>query len=74
MSKEYLSKAFKAEVGKGFQEYLTGLRMEKAKELILNYRVPIKDVGEMVGYMDQSHFYKTFKKYFGMTPGEMKPV
>ncbi len=74
VSKEYQSKAFKAEVGKGFQEYLTGLRMEKAKELILNYRVPIKDVGEMVGYMDQSHFYKTFKKYFGMTPGEMKPV
>lgn len=74
VSKEYLSKAFKAETGKGFQEYLTGLRMEKAKELILNYKVPIKDAGEMVGYVDQSHFYKTFKKYFGMTPGEMKPV
>ncbi len=74
VSKEYLSKAFKAEIGKGFQEYLTGLRMEKAKDLIMNYKVPIKDVGEMVGYVDQSHFYKTFKKYFGMTPGEMKPV
>lgn len=74
VSKEYLSKIFKAEIGKGFQEYLTGLRMEKAKELILDYKVPIKEVGEMVGYVDQSHFYKTFKKYFEMTPGEMKPV
>lgn len=74
VSKEYLSKLFKAETGKGFLEYLTGLRMEKAKELILDYKVPIKEVGEMVGYVDQPHFYKTFKKYFGMTPGEMKPV
>lgn len=74
VSKEYLSKTFKAETGKGFLEYLTGLRMERAKELIMDYKVPIKEVGEMVGYVDQSHFYKTFKKYFGMTPGEMKPV
>lgn len=74
VSREYLSKAFKAAVGKGFSEYLTGLKMEKAKELILEYRVPIKEAGEMVGYLDQAHFYKTFKKYFGMTPGEMKPV
>lgn len=74
VSKEYLSKAFKSAVGKGFSEYLTGLKMEKAKELIMEYEVPIREVGEMVGYLDQAHFYKTFKKYFGMTPGEMKPV
>lgn len=74
VSKEYLSKAFKSAVGKGFSEYLTGLKMEKAKELILEYRVPIREAAEMVGYLDQAHFYKTFKKYFGITPGEMKPV
>lgn len=74
VSKEYLSKAFKVAVGKGFSEYLTALKMEKAKDLILEYRVPIREAGEMVGYLDQAHFYKTFKKYFGMTPGEMKPV
>ena len=74
VSKEYLSKAFKSTVGKGFSEYLTGLRMEKARELISDYKVPIKEAGEMVGYVDQAHFYKTFKKYFGMTPGEMKLV
>lgn len=74
VSKEYLSKAFKASEGKGFSEYLTALRMEKARELLLDYRVPIKEVGEQVGYMDQAHFYRTFKKYFGKTPGEMRPV
>jgi two-component system response regulator YesN len=72
VSKEYLSKAFKAETGKGFLEYLTALRMERAKELILDYKVPLKEVGELVGYMDQAHFYKTFKKYYGRTPGEIR--
>lgn len=72
VSKEYLSKAFKTATGKGFTEYLTELRMERAKELILDYKVPLKEVGEMVGYLDQAHFYKTFKRYFGMTPGEIR--
>jgi two-component system response regulator YesN len=72
VSKEYLSKAFKAAVGQGFTEYITALRMERAKELILDYKIPLKDVGEMVGYIDQAHFYKTFKKYYGKTPGEIR--
>ncbi len=72
VSKEYLSKAFKADTGKGFSEYLTALRMDRAKELILDYKVPIKEVGELVGYIDQAHFYKTFKKYYGKTPGEIR--
>lgn len=72
VSKEYLSKVFKATVGMGFQEYLTSLRMERAKELILSYKVPLKDIGELVGYLDQAHFYKTFKRFYGKTPGEMR--
>jgi len=72
VSKEYLSKAFKASVGKGFTEYLTSLRMERARELILDYKVPLKEIGELVGYLDQAHFYKTFKRFYGMTPGETR--
>ncbi len=72
VSKEYLSKSFKLATGKGFSEYLTALRMERARELIKEYKIPLKEVGEMVGYIDQAHFYKTFKKYYGMTPGEMQ--
>ncbi len=72
VSKEYLSKSFKAAAGKGFTEYLTALRMKRARELILDYKVPLKEVGEMVGYMDQAHFYKTFKKFYGKTPGEIQ--
>ncbi len=72
VSKEYLSKSFKAATGKGFTEYLTILRMERARELILDYKIPLKEVGEIVGYMDQAHFYKTFKKFYGKTPGEVR--
>lgn len=72
VTKEYLSKAFKAYKKEGFTEYVTALRMKRAYELITEYNAPIKDVGSMVGYFDLAHFYKTFKKYFGKTPGEVR--
>jgi two-component system response regulator YesN len=72
VSKEYLSKLFKLRMGDGFSEYVTAKRMEKAKELICDLKLPLKEVSEMVGYIDLAHFYKTFKKYFGKTPGTMR--
>lgn len=72
VSKEYLSKSFKAATGEGFAEHVTSLKMKRAHELITVYQVPIKDVGAMVGYYDLAHFYKTFKKYYGKTPGEIR--
>ncbi len=72
VSKEYLSKLFKESTGEGFSEYVTALRMNKAKNLITEYKVPLKEVGAMVGYLDQAHFYKAFKRFFRKTPGEMQ--
>lgn len=72
VSKEYLSKAFKAHQKEGFTEYLTGLRMKRAHELIVREEVPLKEVGALVGYFDLAHFYKSFKKFFGKTPGEVR--
>lgn len=72
ISKEHLSKIFKKAYGEGFIEYLNSVRLEKAKQLIIEKGIPIKDVGFLVGYVEQAHFYKKFKKYFGITPGEMR--
>lgn len=72
VSKEYLSKIFKNDQKVGFSDYILSLRMERAKELIEVYDAPLKEVGFLVGYVDTAHFYKTFKKYFGMTPGDMR--
>ncbi|GAB6108653.1 response regulator [Fusibacter bizertensis] len=72
ISKEHLSKVFKVAYGEGFIEYLNAVRLEKAKQLIIEKGIPIKEVGYLVGYIEQAHFYKKFKRYFGMTPGEMR--
>lgn len=72
VTREYLSRAFKAARQEGFAEYVTRLRMERAYALITEYGVPLKEVGAMVGYYDLAHFYKTFKKFYGKTPGELR--
>ncbi|OJV65174.1 MAG: hypothetical protein BGO41_01020 [Clostridiales bacterium 38-18] len=72
ISPTYLSKCFKNAYEEGFNEYLNSVRLEKAKQLILEKKLPLKEVGYLVGYVEQAHFYKKFKKYFGVTPGEMR--
>jgi AraC-like DNA-binding protein len=63
----YLSKSFKLVTGKNFIDYLTELRIEKAKELLRDSEMKINDVAEQVGYQ-HSYFNRIFKKQEGMTP------
>jgi len=62
-----LSRAFKAATGTNFIDYLTGLRLEKAKQLLRESELKIHDVAGMVGYQ-HSYFNRIFKKLEGMTP------
>ena len=71
VTREYLSKVFKSHTNENFSEYVMRLRMEKAKELLCSLRVSPKDAGEMTGFSDPAHFYKAFKRFYGLTPGEM---
>jgi AraC-like DNA-binding protein len=66
-----LSKAFKQVTGLNFIDYLTGIRMEKAKELLRDTELKISDVAEQVGYQ-QSYFNRAFKKYEGVTPSQFR--
>ncbi|MCA0754781.1 response regulator [Paenibacillus sp. N4] len=72
VSKEYLSKMFKQEFGHTVTDYLLHLRMDKAKEWLLDGSIPIKAIAEMAGYEDVTYFYRVFKKHFGVAPGEMR--
>nr|WP_246021268.1 helix-turn-helix domain-containing protein [Paenibacillus lentus] len=63
----FLSKSFKQVTGNNFIDYLTELRMEKAKELLRETKLRISEVAEQVGYQ-HSYFNRIFKKMEGMTP------
>lgn len=70
----YLSRLFKAETGENFSSYLTRIRMEKAKELILKDTFKVKEVAEMVGFKNPYYFTKTFKKYYESAPALLDKI
>lgn len=72
VSKEHLSRTFKAFTGENVSDYIIRRRMEKARELIVEHRLEIKHVAQMTGYADIAYFYRVFKKHFGLTPGELR--
>lgn len=67
LTPEYLSNLFAKETGMTFSNYLKKIRMEKAKELILNTDMKIYEVACSVGYPDQKYFSKVFKEYTGVS-------
>ncbi len=67
----YISKLFRNYKGMSPSEYLTYYRIEKSKQIMLNDPDKmIKEVAAMVGFGDQYHFSKTFKKQTGAWPSE----
>lgn len=73
ISPYYFSKVFKEETGENFIEYLTSIRMERAKELLLNStEYSMKEICSMCGYSDPNYFSRSFKKNVGVTPTEFK--
>lgn len=72
ISPYYFSKLFKEEMGQSFIEYVTGIRIEKAKELLTTTDKSMKEICNAVGYADPNYFSRTFKKNVGYTPTEFK--
>ncbi|MEW9050772.1 MAG: AraC family transcriptional regulator [Neobacillus sp.] len=68
-----LSKAFKQMVGINFIDYLTQLRIDKAKELLINSDMKINDIAEGVGYR-HSYFNRIFKKQIGVPPSQYRKL
>lgn len=71
ISRNYLSHLFKLAAGESFNSYLTRVRMEKAKKLILEGKHLIYEVAEQVGYKNVPYFSTLFKKYNGYNPTEL---
>ncbi len=70
---EYLGKIFKKYTGETPSKYLTKLRMNEAKRLLLNNPdMEIQMIGELVGYKDGFYFSRAFKSYTGIQPSEFR--
>ncbi len=73
LSPFYISKIFKSETGDTPIRHLINIRLEKAKDLLEEgYDGSIQEVAALVGYDDAYHFSKLFKKYYNITPSQVK--
>lgn len=68
----YLSSLFHRETGTTFVRYLTGLRMDKARELLAVPGALVQDVARAVGYASVRHFSRLFQRHFGGHPSEVR--
>ncbi|CAM3274588.1 response regulator [Paenibacillus lupini] len=68
----WLSKLFKKDKRQTFLEYLTDIRIEKAKEMLGDIQFKVYQISFQVGYKDPVHFSKLFKKQVGCTPKEYR--
>jgi len=72
LSAAYISQLFKSEIGVNFLTYLTNIRMEQARRLLLSTSLSIAQVSEQSGYGDYRVFTKVFKKAQGVTPSQYR--
>lgn len=72
LNSQYISQLFKNEIGVNFLTYLTNIRMEHAKKLLLSSSLSNAEVSEQSGYGDYRVFTKVFKKSEGITPSQYR--
>ncbi|MDQ0196455.1 response regulator [Paenibacillus wynnii] len=72
ISRENVSRKFKQVIGENLSDYLTNLRVDKAKVLLQNTNMRLSQISELVGYEDEKYFSRVFKKATGQTPREYR--
>ena len=69
LSVRHFTRAFRLSTGMSPHRYLLGLRLEKARQLLLDPAVPLQQVAMSCGFADQSHFTRAFSALEQMSPG-----
>ncbi|GGY56739.1 AraC family transcriptional regulator [Bacterioplanes sanyensis] len=72
LSSTQLKALFRQHTGETAMDYLTRLRMNKAKALLLHTDLPIQHIAEHCGYLDNSAFSRRFRRYHGVSPSKMR--
>jgi two-component system, response regulator YesN len=68
LNASYFSRLFKKETGENFIEYVTRIKMEKAKELLNGSDRTMETIAQMLGYENKGYFVKLFKQHYGVLP------
>lgn len=74
LSTSYLSKLIKKHKGVRYIDYVHKLRLDKAKNLMKEFDLNIKQIAEMTGYYNDVAMIRAFKRYEGITPGKFKDL
>ena len=74
LSNTYISKLYKDLTGTNIIERLTQYRMKAAVSLLLETDIPVTDIYSLAGYSSVNYFYRVFKKYYGVTPGQYRDM
>ena len=72
ISKNYFTSLYKEKAGIGYWDYVTKLRMQKAKELLTTTEDTIGAVARAIGYESEYHFSRKFKEYTGQSPNRYR--
>jgi AraC-like DNA-binding protein len=71
-SERYFSSLFKRQFGMGFESYLAKRRLERARELLLTTTLPVARVSRDAGFGAPEHFFRAFKRAYGVTPTQCR--
>lgn len=74
VSASYISRVFKQKTGTNLTDYVSRVRMEEAKRLLLETNLTIEDVGNQVGIPSRTTFIRIFKKNEGTTPSNFRTI
>lgn len=72
MNPSAFSRLFHQEMGCSFKKYVTSVKINKAKKLLLESNLKVQHIAEHLGYVSTSHFVQVFSKSTGMTPGAFR--
>lgn len=72
LSKEYVSALFKKETGKTLTDYINKRKLLLARQLLQSGQMSLADIASHVGYDNYGYFSRLFKRYFGISPTDMR--
>jgi AraC family transcriptional regulator len=72
LSRSWFARGFRGSTGIAPYSFILQIRVRKAKEFLLDQKTPIATIATLVGFADQSHFTKIFRRYAGATPREWR--